>query len=99
MMLNCPKEIKLEAQAIAQLITNSKQLSQKKRPPEWQDSNKCMCRRQYISMLLWTFGLKEAFVKWEALPLPIFVHPGYTLGIYGRNHYQNGSIPSKAFCL
>ena len=43
-----------------------------KRQPEWQDSNKCMCCRQYISMLLWTFGLKEDFVKGEALTLPIF---------------------------
>ena len=43
-----------------------------KRQPEWQDLNKCMCCRQYISMLLWTFGLKEDFVKGEALTLPIF---------------------------
>ena len=28
--------------------------------------------RQYISMLLCTFGLKEDFVKGEALPLTIF---------------------------
>ena len=38
-----------------------------------------MCCRQYISILLWTFGLKEDFVKEEALPLPIFaslwIHP------------------------
>ena len=31
--------------------------------------------RQYISMLVWTFGLKEEFVKWEALPLPFFAPP------------------------
>ena len=64
----------LEAQGpyIAHLITNSKQFSQIKRQPEWQDSNKCMCCLQYISMLLWTFCLKEDFVKGEALPLPIF---------------------------
>ena len=68
---------KLEAQgpAIAHLITKSKQFSQKKRQPEWQNSNKCMCRQQYISMLLWTFGLKEDFVKEEAPPLPIFFAP------------------------
>ena len=66
--------LQLEAQGpfIAHLITNSKQFSQIKRQPEWQDSNTCMCCRQYISMLLWTFGLKEDFVKGEALPLPIF---------------------------
>ena len=66
--------VKLEAQGpfIAHLITNSKQFSQIKRQPEGQDSNKCMCCRQYISMLLWKFGLKEDFVKGEALPLPIF---------------------------
>ena len=34
-----------------------------------------MFRWQYISMLLWTFGLKEDFVKGEALPLPIFAPP------------------------
>ena len=38
-----------------------------KRQLEWQESNKCMCRQQYmyryISMLLWPFGLKEYFVK------------------------------------
>ena len=34
-----------------------------------------MCRQQNISMLLWTFGLKEDFVKGEALPLPIFAPP------------------------
>ena len=39
------------------------------------DSNKGMCRQQYISMLLWTFGLKEDFVKEAALPLPIFAPP------------------------
>ena len=58
------------------------------------------CRWQYISMLLWTFGLKEDFVKGEALPLPLFclaLDP--PLGISGRNCYQNGSIPSKAFSL
>ena len=49
--------------------------SEKKRQPELQDSNKCMWRRQYISMLLWTFGLKEDFVKGEALSLPIFALP------------------------
>ena len=58
-----------------------------------------MFRRQYISMLLWTFGLKEASVKREALPLPIFARPGSTLGKSGQNHYQNSSIPCKAFCL
>ena len=71
--------------------------------PEWQYSNKCMCRqcrRQYISMLLWIFGLKEDFVKGEALPLPFFCPTlDSPLGISGRNRYQNGSIPSKAFCL
>ena len=46
-----------------------------KRQPEWKDSNKCMCCRQYISILLWTFGLKEDFVRGEALPLPIFASP------------------------
>ena len=51
---------------------DNKQFSQIKRQPEWQDSNKCMCCRQYISMLLWIFGLKVDFVKAEALPLPIF---------------------------
>ena len=58
------------------------------------------CRRQYISLLLWTFGLKEDFVKGEALPLPFFC-PALDppLGIPGQNRYQNGSIPSKAFCL
>ena len=55
--------------------TNSKEFSQKKSQPEWKDSNKCMCCRQYISMLLWTFGLKEDFVKGEALLLPIFAPP------------------------
>ena len=111
-----------------------------------------MCRQQYISMLLWTFGLKEDFVKGEALPLPIFappwIHPleylaeDTTRTVIGKRflpngpfsaffndfeilngpflinlhrllwamglwrvapylpyHCQNGSIPSKAFCL
>ena len=73
---NCSTN-KLEAQGpfIAHLTTKSKQFSQKKRQPEWQNSNKCMCRQQYISMLLWTFGLKEDFVKGEALPLHIFAPP------------------------
>ena len=66
-------------------------------------SDKCMCRqcrRQYISMLLWIFGLKKDFVKGEALPLP-FICPNLDppLGISGQNRYENGSIPSKAFCL
>ena len=43
--------------------------------------------------------LKKDFVKGGALPLPILPQPWSTLGISGRNHYQNGSIPSKAFCL
>ena len=80
---------------------NQKQTVQsEKRQPEWQDSNEYMRRQQYISMLLWTFGLKEDFLKGEALPLPNFcptLDP--PLGISCRNHYQNGSIPSKAFCL
>ena len=79
-MLDKVKMQELEAQGpfIAHLITNSKQFSQKKRQPEWQDSNKCMCRqccRQNINLLLWTFGLKEDFVKGEALPLPFFAPP------------------------
>ena len=59
-----------------------------------------MCRWQYISMLLWIFGLKEDFVKGEALSLPFFL-PALDppLGISGRNRYKNGSIQSKAFCL
>ena len=68
----------LEAQGhfIAHLITHSKQFRQKRRQPECQDSNKGMCRWQlYISMLLWTFGLKEDFFKGEDLPLPIFALP------------------------
>ena len=72
-----------------------------KRQPEWQDSNKCMCCRQYISMLLWTFRLKEDFVKGSRSPSSTYFCPilDLPLGISGRNHYQNGSIPSKAFCL
>ena len=67
---------KREAQGpfIAHLITNSKQLSQKKGQPESQDSNKCMCTaiHQYVSVNIWSQG---DFVKGEALPLPIFAPP------------------------
>ena len=66
---------KLEAQGpfTAHLITNSKQFSQKKdNQNERIQINACV-----VSMLLWTFGLKEDFVKGEALrlPLPIFASP------------------------
>ena len=57
------------------------------------------CRRQYISMLLWILGLKEDFVKREALPLPFLSALDRPLGISDWNRYQNGSIPSQAFCL
>ena len=51
-----------------------KQLSSvRKRQPEWQDSNECMCCQQYISML-WPLGLKEDSVKWTP-PRPIFAPP------------------------
>ena len=73
-----------------------------KRQPEWQiPINACVVGN--TSMLLWTFGLKDDFLKGEALPLPSSTYfcpiLDLPLGISGRNHYQNGSIPSKAFCL
>ena len=38
-----------------------------------------MCRQQYVSMLLWTFGLKEDSVTGESPPLstfaPLWFHP------------------------
>ena len=85
---------KLEAQGpfIAHVITNSKQFSQTRRQPEWQDSNKGMCRWQYISILLWTFGLKEDFFKEEALPLPICAPPW----VHSWNEYLAKTTTSMA---
>ena len=89
------RELEVQGPFIAHLITNSKQFSQIKRQPEWQDSNKCMCCRQYISKLLWTFGLKEDFVKGEALPLPIFA----TSWIYPLEYLAETTTRMTAFCL
>ena len=90
---------KLEAQGpfIAHLITNSKQFSQKKEQNDRIQINACVIGNTSLCCyehFVWKrISRKKAFLY---LFLP---RPGSTLGISSQNSYQNGSIPSKAFCL
>ena len=52
---------------------------------------------QYVAVNIWSEG---GFCKRRS-PSSTYFCPvlDLPLGISGRNHYQNGSIPSKTFCL
>ena len=52
---------------------------------------------QYVVVNIWSEG---GFCQRRS-PSPTYFCPvlDLPLGISGQNHYQNGSIPSKAFCL
>ena len=52
---------------------------------------------QYVAVNIWSEG---GFCQRRS-PSSTYFCPvlDLPLGISGRNHYQNGSIPSKAFCL
>ena len=53
---------------------------------------------QYVAVNIWSEG---GFLTSKEKPFLYLFCPvlDLPLGISGRNHYQNGSIPSKAFCL
>ena len=52
---------------------------------------------QYVAVNIWfERGLRQRRSPSSTYFCPALDPP---LGISGRNHYQNGSIPSKAFCL
>ena len=98
---NCqnPSCFKLEAQGpfIAHLITNSKQFRQiKDNQNDRIQINACVVSN--TSVCCCEHWVWRRISSKEKPFLNLFLlHPGSTLGISGRNHYQNGSIPSKAF--
>ena len=52
---------------------------------------------QYVAVNIWSEGgFRQRRSPYSTYFCPVLDLP---LGISGRNHYQNGSIPSKAFCL
>ena len=95
------KHCKLEAQGpfTAHLITNSKQFSQKKDNQNERiqikacvvgNTSVCCCEPLVWRRIL---SKEKPFATYFCPALdPLF-------GISGRNHYKNGSIPSKPFCL